>query len=388
MLSNHLRLPFIKVVTTLIVVTAGIYYMTSGSSIAQDSVMPAAPTVEVTTLQLQSVRTWTNFSGRLSAVDSADIKPLVSGEITQVLFEDGQEVKKDAPLFVIDPRPYEATVKRAQAQLASATSRAKLAKDERNRTQRLIDRKLISASVHDTAHNEYQMASAAISEAESNLVQARLSLEYSHITAPFDGRISRAELTEGNIVETGSNAPILATLVSHKKLYAEFNVDEQTYIKSVRSSLNTSAMPVELTLAAEDSVVYKGHIHSFDNRLNSSSGTIRARATFENIDGVLTPGMFANIRLGSTTKTEVLLIPQRAVGTNQNKKFVYIVNAENKATYREVTLGQYHNDYRVILSGLHPGERIVVNGLSHISPNMIVTSIPANNIPTKTGTED
>ena len=205
----------------------------------------------------------------------------MSGEITQVLFEDGQEVKKDAPLFVIDPRPYEATVKRAQAQLASATSRAKLAKDELNRTQRLIDRKLISASVHDTAHNEYQMASAAISEAESNLVQARLSLEYSHITAPFDGRISRAELTEGNIVETGSNAPILATLVSHKKLYAEFNVDEQTYIKSVRSSLNTSAMPVELTLAAEDSVVYKGHIHSFDNRLNSSSGTIRARATFE-----------------------------------------------------------------------------------------------------------
>lgn len=388
MLSNHLRWPFFKVVATLIVVTAGIYYVTSASSIAQDAVTPPAPTVEVTTLQFQSVRTWTNFSGRLSAVDSADIKPLVGGKITQVLFEDGQAVKKDAPLFVIDPRPYEAAVKRTQAQLASATSHAKLAKDELERTQRLIDRKLISESAHDTASNEYRMASAAIIEAESNLVQARLSLEYSHITAPFDGRISRAELTEGNIVETGSNAPVLATLVSHKKLYAEFNVDEQTYIKSVRSSLDTSTMPVELTLAAEDSVVYKGHIHSFDNRLDSSSGTIRARAIFDNTDGVLTPGMFANIRLGSTTKTEVLLIPQRAVGTNQNKKFVYIVNAENKATYREVTLGQYHNDYRVVLSGLHPGESAVVNGLLHIRPNMIVNPISANDTLTRTGPED
>ncbi|MDH5357583.1 MAG: efflux RND transporter periplasmic adaptor subunit [Gammaproteobacteria bacterium] len=366
-----------SVLSVVLVVVAVIYYVYGVSSTNSNQGSSAAdvrpaPVVEVLELKPQNARLWTRFSGRLSAVDSAEIKPLVGGEIKKVLFEDGQIVKQGDPLFVIDPRPHQAAVKRAEAQLASASSRAKLADEELERSRRLVASKLVSESVYDAAKNEHQVSAAAIREAESALVQAQLNLGYCYINAPFDGRVSRAELTVGNIVATTPNAPVLATLVANKQLYAEFNVDEQTYIKSVRSSQDTRAMPVELTLAADESVVYKGHVHSFDNQLNSSSGTIRARAILENVDGVLMPGMFANVRLGSAIKSEVLLIPQKAVGTNQDKQFVYVVDADNKANYRQVTLGAHYNSDRIVLTGLKAGERIVINGLSHIRPNSVV----------------
>ena len=365
------------VLSVVLVVVAVIYYVYGVSSTNSNQGSSAAdvrpaPVVEVLELKPQNARLWTRFSGRLSAVDSAEIKPLVGGEIKKVLFEDGQIVKQGDPLFVIDPRPHQAAVKRAEAQLASASSRAKLADEELERSRRLVASKLVSESVYDAAKNEHQVSAAAIREAESALVQAQLNLGYCYINAPFDGRVSRAELTVGNIVATTPNAPVLATLVANKQLYAEFNVDEQTYIKSVRSSQDTRAMPVELTLAADESVVYKGHVHSFDNQLNSSSGTIRARAILENVDGVLMPGMFANVRLGSAIKSEVLLIPQKAVGTNQDKQFVYVVDADNKANYRQVTLGAHYNSDRIVLTGLKAGERVVINGLSHIRPNSVV----------------
>ena len=379
------RRTFLVLLIVLLAI-AVIYYVSGINDTKTESESPAAtarpaPAVDVLELQTQTIRLWTRFSGRLSAVDSAEIKPLVGGEIKQVLFEDGQIVKKGDPLFVIDPRPHQAAVKRAQAQLASARSRAKLAKDELERSRRLVESKLVSDSVYDAAKNEHQVSAAEISEAESALVQAQLSLGYCYINAPFDGRISRAEQTVGNIVATTPNAPVLATLVANKQLYAEFNVDEQTYIKSVRSSQDTSAMPIELTLAADESVVYKGHVHSFDNQLNSSSGTIRARAILDNVDGVLTPGMFANVRLGSAIKSEVLLIPQKAIGTNQDKQFVYVVDADNKATYRQVTLGSHYDSDRIVLTGLQASERIVINGLSHIRSNTVVEPKLSSNEP-------
>lgn len=341
-----------------------------------DAAMPPPPVAEVMTIKQEKVRIWTRFSGRLSAVDQAEIKPLVGGELQQVLFEDGQEVKKGDLLFVIDPRPYQAAVKRAEAQLASAKSRAKLAKDELVRAEQLVGKKLVSESVFDAARNEFQVATAAIDEANSALSQAKLDLDYCYIRAPFSGQLSRAELTVGNIIETTPNAPVLTTLVSKDKLYAEFDVDEQTYIKSVRHEQGGEPMPVEMTLAADESVSYQGVIHSFDNRLDTSSGTIRARAIFANTDGALTPGMYANVQLGAAQEQDVILVPERAVGTNQDKKFVFIVTAEDEAAYREVVLGTYHQGQRIVLSGLNVGDRVIVNGLSHIRPNSKVTVKP------------
>ncbi|TNE76868.1 MAG: efflux RND transporter periplasmic adaptor subunit [Gammaproteobacteria bacterium] len=361
-------------------IAVGIYYALAANNGHSDESTtaqnPPPPQVEIVELAYHQVRLWKRFSGRLTAVDSAEIKPRVSGEIQQVLFADGQQVKQGDELFVIDPRPFEAAVQQAEAQLASARSRATLAQDELERARKLVERQLVSESIYDAAKNEFRVATASIQEAQSTLVEARLNLEYAHIKAPFDGRISRAELTVGNVVEAGGSAPILATLVSNQRLYAEFNVDEQTYIHSMRHQPETGKMPVELTLADDDKV-YRGEIHAFDNQLDISTGTIRARAIFDNTDGTLTPGMYANVRLGAPRETEVLLLPSKAIGTNQDKKFVYVVADDNSVSYREVKLGQHHEGQRVVLGGLQSGEQVVVNGLSHVRPGMTVSPIPA-----------
>ncbi|MTI64544.1 efflux RND transporter periplasmic adaptor subunit [Methylophaga sp.] len=371
------KLSLLLVIT---VAAAAVYFNSAYSEQSQEAPAAAAPpppVAEFVTVTPQEVRIWTGFSGRLSAVDMAEIKPLVGGELQQVLFEDAQKVEKGDLLFVIDPRPYQAAVKRAEAQLTSARSRAKLAKDELDRSEQLVKKKLVSESVFDAAKNEFQVATAAIEEASSALAQAKLDLDYCYIRAPFAGQVSRAELTVGNIIETSPNAPVLTTLVANDKLYAEFDIDEQTYLRSMRHSQGDKAMPVEMTLAADTSVTYQGKIHSFDNQLDVSSGTIRARAIFDNTDGALTPGMYANVRLGTAETQSVLLIPERAVGTNQDKKFVYVINDNDEVSYHEVTLGAHHKGSRIVLSGLQKGDRVVVNGLSHIRPNSKVTAKPA-----------
>jgi len=364
---------------TLAAILSGIagFYIVTNANAAATAAVPPAPKVDVVTVQPQEIRSWANFSGRLSPVESAAIKPLVSGTIQQVLFKDGQQVKKGQPLFVIDPRPHQASVQRAQAQLATAQSRAKLAHDELKRAQQLIIAKLVSQSIYESALSADQVAQAAVQETEAALSQAKLNLEYAHISAPINGRISRAELTVGNVVEAGPNAPQLAQIVANDKLYAEFNVDEATYIQFVRNNKNAEQMPVELTLSSETSAVspgvaYKGYITSFDNRLDTTSGTIRARAVFDNNDGALTAGMFANVRLGSADKVSALLVPERAIGTNQSKKFVLVVDEKNVANYQEITLGNHYEGQRVILSGLTAGKKIIVNGLSHVRPNSVV----------------
>ncbi len=334
--------------------------------------VPTAPAVEVLVVQPQDVRTWVKFSGRLAPVESATIRPLVSGTIQQVLFREGEQVEKDQPLFLIDPRAHQASVAQAQAKLAVARSRAKLAQDELKRSQQLASDNLISQSIFDSALSAKQVADADVKEAEAALSRAELNLEYAHIRAPISGRVGRAELTTGNVVEAGPNAPVLTEVVANRQMFAEFNVDEATYIDFVRTAKDHQNMPVQLTLASNSDVVYEGHITSFDNRLDATSGTIRARALFTNRDGALTAGMFANVNLGSASTRDSLLLPSRAIGTNQSKKFVLVVDANNTANYREVILGDYFEGQRVVLSGLAAGDKVIVNGLSHVRPNSVV----------------
>ncbi|UTF59142.1 efflux RND transporter periplasmic adaptor subunit [Gilvimarinus sp. DA14] len=339
---------------------------------ADDAVAPPPPAVDVLVLEPESVRTWVEFSGRLAPVESAKIRPLVGGVIQKVLFAEGQQVEQGQPLFVIDPRPHQAAVAEAEARLAVAQSRAQLAQDELKRSQQLVNDKLISQSIYDAARSAKHVADADVKQAEAVLSQQQLNLEYAHITAPISGRVSRAELTAGNVVDAGINAPVLTEIVATNQLFAEFNVDEATYIEFVRSVQDPQQMPVKLTLARDSDVVYEGRISSFDNRLDPTSGTIRARAVIDNRDGALTAGMFANVRLGAASINEVLLVPSLAVSTNQSKKFVLVVDDTNTATYREVTLGEYYQGRRVVAAGLSPGERVIVNGLSHVRPNTVV----------------
>lgn len=343
----------------------------------------AAPAVSVTvrTVKPQAVRIWSEFSGRLQAVDAAEIRPEVTGRITEVRFRDGQTVKAGDVLFVIDPRPYEAAVAKAEANLASAKTNAHFAKAEVERAARLIKTQAIAASVYDSRANADRVAQANILSAEADLKDARLDLEHAYVKAPIAGRVSRAELTVGNLVQAGPNAPLLTSIVSMDSIYADFDVDEATYVKSVRAHANTTEkerqIPVELTVQGDSEQVYRGTIYSFDNRINPASGTIRARARFGNEDHALMPGMFAAIRLASANDDSAILVPARAVGNNQNKRFVYVVGDDGKVGYRDVALGQQVEGQRIVLSGLNAGDRVIVDGLQHVRPDMTVQAAEA-----------
>lgn len=339
--------------------------------------------VEVEVVAPQETRIWNDFSGSLEAVDDVEVRPRVGGTITKILFEEGAIVKKGDKLFVIDPRQFNAALQSARANLAAANSRVELAKVEMDRSQQLVEKKAISKSLYDSSVNDYKVAKASVNSAKAALTQAQLDYEYANIKAPIDGRVSRAEITVGNVIEAGPNAPVLTNIVSNGKLYAEFDVDEQTYVNFVRNNKSGDEMPVEASLSSGDNVIYKGKIHSFDNKLDVKSGTIRARAILDNADGVLVPGMYVNVRLGSAHKSPLLMVSDKAIGTDQNKKYVYVIDADNKVEYRLIELGRFIDGKRVVVSGLDEGEKILVNGLQKVRPGMevnpkIISNIKAN----------
>ncbi len=336
----------------------------------------AAPRVEVMRVQPEAVSIWSEFSGRLEAVEVVEVKPRVGGTLDQVLFREGSLVKAGDPLYVIDPRPYAAEVASAKAALASARSRVEFARVELDRVKGLEYRKVISKSQFDSVNNDYRVTQADVNAAEAALDIAQLNFEYAHISAPTSGRISRSEVTRGNLVEGGANGPVLTTIVSSDRLYAEFDVDEQTYLNLVRKR-SDKPLAVTLSLTGDDRV-YQGELHAFDNRLSTQSGTIRARALFDNPDGALIPGMFASVRLAAPAQEQALLVEQRSLGTNQNQKYVYVVDENNVVTYRPVTLGAAVGERRLVVQGLNAGDRVMVNSLMRVMPGMTVTPVDIN----------
>jgi multidrug efflux system membrane fusion protein len=343
---------------------------------------PAIP-VSVQTVDARDVRVWSQFSGRLNAVDYAEIRPEVSGRITDVRFKDGQTVKAGEILFVIDPRPFEAARDKAEANLASATTNAGYAQTEFERAAVLVQTKAIAQSLYDQKANAKRVSDAAVESAKAELLQANVDIDHAYVKAPIGGRISRPEITLGNLVQSGPNAPLLTSIVSNDGIYADFDVDEQTYVQNIRAQADTEAkerqLPVEVAVKGDTMRVYKGTIYSFDNRINVTSGTIRARARLDNKDGSLVPGMFVTVKIGSGMKSQAVLVPERAIGNDQNKKFLYVVGHDNKVAYREIALGEQVGPRRIVLSGLHVGERVVVDGLQHIAPDVTVQATEAPN---------
>jgi multidrug efflux system membrane fusion protein len=347
---------------------------------------PAAPpppvAVTVHTLAPQKIRVWSEFSGRLHAVDSAEIRPEVGGRITAVLFEDGQAVKAGDVLFVIDPRPYEAAVARARANLATAQSNVVFSKIELDRAAGLVNSQAIAQRTLDERSNANRVAKASVDAAEAALKEAELDLEHAHVRAPISGRASRAEITLGNLVQPGPNAPLLTTIVANQTIYADFDVDEATYLQRIRGVAakreDERRVPVKLALQGDSSRAYEGTIYSFDNRIDVATGTIRARAKFDNADGTLLPGMFVTVRLADAAEREVVLVPDRAIGFDQSKKFVFVVGADNKVAYREVELGKQVQSQRIALKGVSPGDRVIVEGIQHVRPNAIVEAKEAS----------
>jgi multidrug efflux system membrane fusion protein len=364
-------------------VTLAVHEFSPASAQPAAATPPPAVPVNVRTLAPQNLRVWSEFSGRLTAVDFAEVRPEVSGRLTEVRFHDGQTVKAGDILFVIDPRPFEAALAKAEANLVSAKNNADYAQIEFDRAAMLIKSQAIAQRIYDERTNSKRVADAAVLAADAEVKQARIDIDHAYVKAPISGRLSRAEITLGNLVQSGQNAPVLTSIVSNDGIYADFDVDEQTYLQSVHPDADNQdkehRIPVQLTLQGDDKTHYAGTIYTFDNRLNTATGTIRARAKFDNKDGKLVPGMFVTVKLGSGSKSDVLVVPDRAVGNDQNKKFVFVVGEDNKVAYREVALGRDIGGQRIVLTGLNPGDRVVVDGIQHVQPDAKVD--PKEDVP-------
>jgi len=373
---NHLkRNVLLGGVAALGIVVAGLSLHDTGATPGAAAAVNAAVPVTVAAVEARPVRLSSDFSGRLAAVDSADVRPEVGGRITEIRFKDGQTVHAGDVLFVIDPRPYEAVVAKAEADLATANTNARLAHTELDRAKRLVDAQALARDTYDQRANTVGVAQASIQSAQAVLTQAKLDLDHAYVKAPIAGRVGRAEITVGNLVQTTS-APLLTTIVSNDGIYADFDVDEQTYLRSVRAHAATldqeQKLPVQLTVQGDATHVYDGTIESFDNKIETGTGTIRARARFANADGALVPGMFVSVRLWAAEPAKTILVPEDAISSDQSKRYVFVVTPSHKADYREVALGQEMDGKRVVLSGLRSGEKIIVDGVQRVQPGAAV----------------
>lgn len=347
---------------------AAIYYgpgLLKGAPKAEAQGGPAAA-VSTATVITKPITQWNEFSGIFEAVRAAEIRPQVSGKITAIHFVDGAQVKKGEPLFSIDSRPFEAALTSAKG--AYTQTKASLA-----RASKLVKSKAISAA-------EFEQAQSAYDQALGNYQTAEVNLGYTRITAPISGKVSRAEITEGNIVDAGQNAPLLASVVSVSPIYASFDIDEQTYLKTIQgvAPAKLKTIPVEVGLSSDAGTPLKARIHSFDNQITVGSGTIRVRATLENTDATLLPGLFARVRIGTADATPAVLINPVAIGTDQSKKFVMVVGEGNIAKYREVKLGAMAEGLQIITEGLVADEQIIVNGLQRVQPDMPIQGTPVD----------
>jgi membrane fusion protein, multidrug efflux system len=341
---------------------------------------PAPQAVTVAEVSQREITEWDEFTGRLQAVDAVEIRPRVSGYIKRVSFAEGQEVKKGEVLFQIDPRPYEADLARAEAELEGARSASSLAKSEKQRASTLVDAQAISREEYDSRTSAEAQGGATVRAAEAALRTARLNLEWTRVRSPIAGRVSNALVTAGNLVQAGPPAgAVLTTVVSVDSMYLYFDSDEQTYLRyagrarsSGGSNWRTARLPVYLGLANESGFPHEGRLDFVDNQVDPASGTIRTRAVFSNRSRALTPGLFARVKLVGTQKTNATLIRDAAIGTDQDRKFVLVLGPGDTLAYRPIVPGRLTDGLRIVTSGLKPGERIVVNGLMRVRPGMKV----------------
>lgn len=351
--------------------------------------MPAIP-VTVAAVELRDITSWQEFSGRLEAIDRVEVRPRVAGAIQSVQFREGALVKQGDLLVTIDPAPYQATVAQAQAQVGAAKARLNLTKVEVDRGQKLFDNKTISQSDMDTRASNYAEADANLKAAQATLQTAQLNLDYTQVHAPIAGRVGKIAVTVGNLVAAGSSSPALTTLVSVNPIYASFNASEQTVTQALAELPVTNGVappveqiPVQIGTANDNGTPINGKLQLIDNEVDAASGTITVRAVFDNPGGRLIPGQFVRVRMGQPKAEGKLLISERAIGTDQDKKFVFVVGEGNKVEYRPINLGDTSDGMRIVNSGLNAGDRIIINGLQRVRPGAVVDPKPEEKVAAK-----
>ncbi|WP_372841219.1 efflux RND transporter periplasmic adaptor subunit [Pseudomonas protegens] len=337
-----------------------------------DSPVPPAanlPQVEFSTLTIRSIREWDQFNGRISAVDSVDLRPRVSGYIQRVAFTDGEMVRKGQVLFEIDPRPYREALASAEARLQRAQASLRLAQAQDLRGQALVRHAAISREESDIRAASLGQGAAEVNAARADVALARLNLDFTQVRAPFDGLVGRALLTAGNLAQ--ADQTLLTTVISQNPVYVEFDADEHSFLRYAEQT-SAGKRPgidnqVQVGLANQaDRFPYRGQVDFLDNHVNPGTGTIRARAVLANSAGTLTPGLYARVRLEAGSESQALLIDNHAVLTDQDRKYVYVLGPENKALRKDVVLGRLIEGLRLIESGLLPGDKVVVKGAQKI----------------------
>jgi RND family efflux transporter MFP subunit len=363
--------------------------------------VPAAaqlPAVTVAPVLEREITGWDEFTGRLQAVDAVEIRPRVSGYITRVTFVEGKEVKKGELLFEIDPRPYQAELARATAELERARSAAALATSDVQRADKLVKVQAISREEYDSRTSAEAQGGATVRAAEAAVQSARLNLEWTRVRSPIAGRVSNALVTPGNLVQGGPpTATLLTSVVSLDPMYLYFDSDEQTYLRyaglarSTGTNWRNARLPVYLGLANETGFPHQGRLDFVDNQIDPNTGTIRTRAVFSNRSRALTPGLFARVKLVGSEKSKALLVRDAAIGTDQDRKFVLVLGKGDTLAYRPIVPGRLTDDgLRIVTSGLTPDDRIVVNGLMRVRPGIRVAPTVAKMEPdttTSTGGE-
>lgn len=339
-----------------------------GANAQQTSNEPPPPQVSAAPVVFKSLRQWDEFTGRLEPVEQVQIRPRVGGYIDSARFQEGTQVRKGQVLFQIDPRPFQAEVNRLAAETDSGRAKLELATANRQRGERLVEQGALARSEFERLTSEEKAARASLEAGSAALNAAKLNLEFTRVTSPIDGRVSRAMITAGNLV---TSADLLTTVVSENPVYASFNTDEQTFLKYAQGARGRPS-PVFMGLMTEDGYPHEGKLVFVDNAMDAGSGTINGRALFTNPDGRFTAGLFARIRLVSDASESVALAPDRAVAADLGKRFVLVVGPKNVAEYRVVTLGPKVGDLRIIRTGLKPGEVIIVGGGQRVKPGQTV----------------
>ena len=344
------------------------------------------PAVSVVQPIARDVVEWDEYIGRLESPETVEVRARVSGYLDKVHFKDGKEVKKGDLLFTIDRRPYQAEYDRAEAEHERAESQADLARSDAERARNLIATKAISQEDFDTRTKTYASALAAVKSAHAALESAKLNLEFTEVRSPIDGRTSRAVVTAGNLISggvSGAGATLLTTVVSQDPLYCYVDADERSVLKYLqlrregkRESALDKPIPAEMALADEVGFPHKGFTDFVDNKIDPTTGTLHSRGVFPNPERALGPGFFARMRIPGSGKYPALLIPDRALGSDQSQKFVYVVNAEKKVEFRPVKIGPMIDGLRVVKEGLKPGEQIIVEGLLRVRPGVVVDAKP------------
>ena len=345
----------------------------------------APPVVSVMQPVQRDIVEWDEYIGRLESPETVEVRARVSGYLDKVHFKEGKEVKKGDLLFTIDRRPYQADFDRAEAEYQRASSQTELAKNDSERAKRLIGTKAISEEEYDTKIKIYLAAQATEKSGKATMESAKLNLEFTQIYSPINGRVGRALITQGNLVSGGvsSAGATLTTVVSLDPLYCYSDADERAVLKYLqlrregkRVSARDQEIPAEMALADETGFPHKGYMDFVDNRIDPNTGTVRARGVFPNEDHSLSPGFFARIRIPGSGKYSALLIPDRALGSDQAQKFVYVIGAEKKVEFRPVRIGPMVDGLRVVKEGLKPGEQVVVEGLLRVRPGIVADARP------------